>query len=133
MLGRRTDPAREPDALDPPDPILGRVSVAVVGQGRAGRGPARVAGRVRRLVFAPDGAEGRLIVTLDDGTGELEAVLPRRHARDWAPGELVAAEGSMLGPRFLVRAYLPLPLSSALDETPDRGWTEVAPLPVPTA
>ena len=131
MFGRRTDAARAPDALDPPDPIPGRVPVAIVGQGRAGQGPARVAGRVRRLVFAPDGAEGRLIATLDDGTGELEAVLPRRHAGDWAPGEFVAAEGSMQGPRFVVRAYLPL--SGPGDGAPDGGWTEVAPLPVPTA
>jgi hypothetical protein len=130
VLRRGADPAPALEALQPADAILGRLPVAVVVQGRVDEGPARVAGTVRRLVFAPDGAEGRLIATLDDGTGELQAVLPRRHAADWAPGEIVVAEGSMQGPEFVVRTYLPI---SLLDDAPGRAWTEVSPLRVRTA
>jgi hypothetical protein len=134
VVGRRADPPPARDELDPAEPILGRLPVAVVEQGGAGQGPALVAGTVRRLVFAPDGAEGRLIATLDDGTGELEAVLPRRHAGDWAPGEIVAAEGSMQGRGFVVRAYLSLSRSlSGADHAAAAAWTEVSPLRVLTA
>lgn len=89
-----------------------------------GRGPAVVAGTVRRLVFLPDGGEGSLLATLDDGTGDLDVRLPRALAGDWAPGATVAAEGAMQTSGFVVRAYLPSP-----DEDPARTWVEVAPLP----
>ena len=100
--------------------VTGRVPVSTVG-----KRPALVAGVVRRLVFVPDGGEGRLVATIDDGTGTLDAIVPRIHARDWAPGVPVAAEGEMDGGVFVVRAYLPGPAD-------DPGtWIEVAPLPAP--
>lgn len=120
MLGGHASTMRRPDVPDPGDPVPGRVPVAA-----AGDGPARVAGTVRRLVFEPDRGDGRLIATLEDGTGELLALLPRPHAGDWAPGATVAAEGAMLDGVFVVRAYLPL------SELAAAAWTEVAPLPTP--
>jgi hypothetical protein len=81
-----------------------------------------VSGTVDRLVFVPDGGEGYLLATLDDGTGTLEVRLPRAHARDWAPGVDVTAEGEMRGSGFAVRAYLAPP-----DRAGVRVWIEVAP------
>ena len=86
-----------------------------------GLGPAVVTGTVRRLVFEPDGGEGHLVATLDDGTGDLQIRLPRQQAGDWAPGAEVAAEGSMQADGFVVRAYLVSP------EEPAGPWVEVAP------
>jgi hypothetical protein len=87
-----------------------------------GAGPAVVSGTVERLVFVPDGGEGYLLATLDDGTGTLEVRLPRAHARDWAPGVGVTAEGEMQRSGFAVRAYLAPP-----DRAGVRVWIEVAP------
>jgi hypothetical protein len=87
----------------------------------------RIEGTVRRLTFVPDGGEGQLVATLDDGGGEREARVPRTHARDWAPGSLVVAEGAMRGSRFFVRAYLPRPAGGETGM-----WIEVAPLPAPS-
>jgi hypothetical protein len=87
-----------------------------------GAGPAVVAGTVERLVFVPDGREGYLVATLADGTGTLEVRLPRGHARDWAPGAEVTAEGEMQPSGFAVRAYLTPP-----DRAGVRVWIEVAP------
>jgi hypothetical protein len=87
-----------------------------------GAGPAVVSGTVERLVFVPDGGEGYLVATLADGTGTLEVRLPRAHARDWAPGAEVTAEGEMQRSGFAVRAYLAPP-----DRAGVRVWIEVAP------
>jgi hypothetical protein len=87
-----------------------------------GSGPAVVAGTVERLVFVPDGGDGYLVATLADGTGTLEVRLPRAHARDWAPGAEVTAEGEMRPSGFAVRAYLAPP-----DRAGVRTWIEVAP------
>jgi hypothetical protein len=104
-----------------------RASIASIrGRGGIGVGPARVAGTVRRLTFVPDGGEGCLVATLDDGSGELDARLPRASARDWAPGSEVSAEGAMQGSELCVRAYLP---RSAIGEA--GVWIEVAPIPTP--
>jgi hypothetical protein len=105
-----------------------RLSIASI-RGRLAMGdrPARVAGSVRRLTFVPDGGEGRLVATLDDGSGELDARVPRAHARDWAPGSEVTAEGAMRGSEFCVRAYLPRPASGEAGM-----WIEVAPIPTPS-
>ena len=86
-----------------------------------GSGPAVVAGTVERLVFVPDGGDGYLVATLADGTGRLEVRLPRAHARDWAPGAEVTAEGEMRPSGFAVRAYLAPP-----DRAGVRVWIEVA-------
>jgi hypothetical protein len=73
----------------------------------------------------PDGGDGYLVATLDDGTGALEVRLPRAHTGDWAPGADVAAEGEMrAGSGFVVRAYL-----APADAAGVRVWIEVAPLP----
>jgi hypothetical protein len=122
MLGGLASTMRRPDVPDPGDPVPGRVPVAAVGDG-----PAQVAGTVRRLVFEPDGGDGRLIATLEDATGELVALLARPHARDWAPGAAVAAEGTMQSGVFVVRAY------QSVSETAAGPWTEVAPLSAPVA
>jgi hypothetical protein len=98
--------------------LRGRVGIGV--------GPARVEGTVRRLTFVPDGGEGWLVATLDDGSGELDARVPRAHARDWAPGSEVAAEGAMQGSEYCVRAYLSRPANGEAGM-----WVEVAPIPNP--
>ncbi|MEP6477049.1 MAG: hypothetical protein ABJC60_07225 [Actinomycetota bacterium] len=87
-----------------------------------GAGFVRIGGTVRRLTFVPDGGEGRLLATLDDGSTELDARVPRIHARDWAPGSIVVAEGAMQGSEFVVRAYLPRPADDGAGV-----WIEVAP------
>jgi hypothetical protein len=84
-----------------------------------------VAGTVRRLAYMPDGGEGYLVATLDDGANELEVRLPRVQAEDWAPGAEVTAEGEVHGSAFAVRAYLAPP-----DRAGVRVWIEVAPLAV---
>jgi hypothetical protein len=89
--------------------------------------PSRIEGTVRRLTFVPDGGEGQLVATLDGGSGELGARVPRTHARDWAPGSEVVAEGAMRGSGFCVRAYLPRPAGGETGM-----WIEVAPLPAPS-
>lgn len=91
-----------------------------------GTGAVRVGGTVRRLTFVPDGGEGWLVATLHDGSGELDARVPRVHAGDWAPGAMVTAEGAMRGSEFVVRAYLPHPAVGEVGV-----WIEVAPLPTP--
>ena len=97
----------------------------VTGRVRSGtvRAPTIVAGTVRRLVYMPDGGEGYLVATLDDGMNELEVHLPRAQADDWAPGAEVTAEGEMHGSGFVARAYLAPP-----DPAGVRVWIEVAPL-----
>jgi hypothetical protein len=99
-------------------PVLSCASLEAVGEG-----PARIGGTVRRLTFVPDGGEGQLVATLADGGAELDVRVPRIHARDWAPGSVVVAEGAMRGPAFVVRAYLPRPAEDGAGV-----WIEVAPL-----
>jgi hypothetical protein len=70
--------------------IPGRVTI-----GGAMPGQVRVAGEVRRLTFVPDGADGELIAELCDGTGELHVHLPRRCTSAWAPGALLAVDGTL--------------------------------------
>jgi hypothetical protein len=113
--------------VDPGPSVTERMSIASI-RGRFGSavGSARVAGTVRRLTFVPDGGEGHLVAILDDGSGALDARVPRAHARDWAPGSELAAEGAMQGSELCVRAYLPRPANGEAGM-----WIEVAPIPTP--
>ena len=63
--------------------------------GGAMPGEVRVAGEVRRLTLLPKDGDGELIAELCDGTGELHVHVPWRYASAWAPGALLAVEGSL--------------------------------------
>jgi hypothetical protein len=92
------------DATGPEAAALGVTSVAE----SADRAVVRVCGRIAYVEVAPQQGPARLLASVDDGTGSLEAVfMGRRIIPGIRPGQRISIEGRIVTEGGVRRIYNP--------------------------